>query len=96
MVTVAPIIEFEYYKKGLIASKGHVSAMDSLREIKANKVFETLWLPPVGQFTSGAVVLLSPLAFNPRQLQSLQLSPLLLLFFFYAKRMQFMLTVLSL
>jgi hypothetical protein len=58
-VSVAPILDFEFYKDQLISRKSAPSAENTIRDLKANRIFDMLWIPPVKGFTSGAVALLS-------------------------------------
>lgn len=57
-VTVAPVLDFGAFSQHVIQKRGEASAANYLKDVKANRVFEILWLPAFGSFLYGAVVFL--------------------------------------
>jgi hypothetical protein len=57
-VTVAPVFDFLEFSRAMVAKRGESKAGSFLAAVKANHVYELLWLPPFGSFGSGAVVFL--------------------------------------
>lgn len=57
-VTAAPVLDFGSYSQSIAKKRGENKAANFLKDVKANKVFEILWLPAFGEFRDGAVVLL--------------------------------------
>ncbi len=57
-VTVAPVFSFSDFSRFIREKRGENRAANYLADVKRNKVFELLWLPPFGPFSSGAVVYL--------------------------------------
>jgi hypothetical protein len=60
-VTVAPVLDFEAFAAAEIAKRGEEGARDYLRDIRSNRVFEMLWLPPFHHFKGGGIVFLDRL-----------------------------------
>lgn len=58
-VSVIPLLEFDYYERSLVERKGPASAQGTIAQLKANRIFEHLWLPPFPGFEKGAVAYLS-------------------------------------
>src|SRR6266850_143324 len=57
-VTVAPTFDFERFAESVIKKRGEHRAQSYLHEVRANNIYEVLWLPSFGQFKGGAVVFL--------------------------------------
>jgi hypothetical protein len=57
-VTVAPVMDFASFSEFEIRRRGRERAENYLQDVKANKVFEILWLPAVGAFKAGTLVFL--------------------------------------
>lgn len=60
-ITVAPILDFQTFAATEIAKRGEAGARSYLHDIRSNRVFEMLWLPPFHQFKDGGIVFLDRL-----------------------------------
>lgn len=57
-ITVAPVMDFEDFTNFIVQKRGERRASNYLKDVRENHVFEILWLPPFGSFSSGALVFL--------------------------------------
>lgn len=57
-VTVAPAFDFEQYAQSIISKRGEQNAQSHLHSVRANNIYELLWLPSFFDFKQGAVVFL--------------------------------------
>jgi hypothetical protein len=58
-VTVAPTMDFARFSQTYIAQEGEDRARGYLRAVRANQIYEILWLPSFASFKDGAVVFLN-------------------------------------
>lgn len=61
-VSVAPVLDFEEFAKVEISKRGQNGAQSYLHDIRSNRVFELLWLPPFHTFRAGGIVFLDRLS----------------------------------
>ncbi len=61
-VNVAPVLDFEQFSRVEIARRGEDGARSYLHDIRSNRVFELLWLPPFDAFKQGGIVFLDRLS----------------------------------
>lgn len=57
-VTVAPVMDFGLFSQSVIATRGPDRARNYLHDVRANHIYEMLWLPCFASFKEGAVVFL--------------------------------------
>lgn len=58
-VTLAPAMDFARFSRTYIEQEGEERARSYLHSVRANRIFEILWLPGFASFKEGAVVFLN-------------------------------------
>jgi len=57
-VTVAPVMDFALFSATVIQKRGEERARDYLRDVRANNIYEMLWLPWFASFKEATVFFL--------------------------------------
>jgi hypothetical protein len=61
-VTVAPVADFNRFAAAVTQRVGIPRAQSYLHDVRSNRVFELLWLPPFERFAQGGIVYLDQLS----------------------------------